>query len=66
MGFQILFVVPAMLLNFLIAYVIKGFPLDKARQERNRKILESRQIPKNKPQDESLSGDSVQGSLNTN
>jgi len=62
MGFQILFVVPAMLLNFLIAYVIKGFPLDKARQERNRKILESRQSSQN----ESLDDNGVQGSLNPN
>lgn len=44
LGFQFLFVVPAVLLNLLIAFVIKGFPLDEARQERNRKILDARQV----------------------
>ena len=61
-GFQLLFVVPAMLLNFLIAYVIYNYPLDKDRQERNRKILESRhsdELNNESPQD-------VQGSLSPN
>ncbi len=40
--FEILFIVPPMLLNLITAITILGFPIDKARQEHNRKIIEGR------------------------
>jgi len=41
-SFEILFIMPRMLFNLIIAITIMGFPIDKARQERNRKIIEGR------------------------
>jgi len=38
--FEILFIVPPMLLNLIIAIRILGFPIDKDRQEHNRRIIE--------------------------
>lgn len=42
LGFKVLFVVPAVVLNLLIAYIMYQYPLNKKRQEENRKVLDSR------------------------
>ncbi len=42
LSFEILFIVPPMLLNLLIAMIISNFPIDKARQEHNRKLIDDR------------------------
>ena len=41
-SFEMLFIIPRMLFNLMIAIIILGFPIDKARQEYNRKVIEGR------------------------
>jgi len=40
--FEMLFIVPPMVLNFIIALVIFRFPIDKIRQQHNRHIIEGK------------------------
>ena len=42
LSFEILFIMPRMFFNLIIAITILGFPIDKARQEHNRKVIEGR------------------------
>ena len=42
-GFLILFIVPTMVLNVLITLIMRRYPLDKKRQEHNRRLLQAQQ-----------------------
>jgi len=42
LSFEILFIMPRMFFNLIIAITILGFPIDKTRQEHNRKVIEGR------------------------
>ncbi len=42
LSFEMLFIIPRMLCNLIIAITILGFPIDKALQEHNRKVIEGR------------------------
>lgn len=46
LGFLVLFIIPTTILNILIAVIIKKYPLDKDRQQRNRHLLEEMHIEK--------------------
>ena len=42
LAFEVLFIVPTMLLNLIVAITIFRYPIDRARQEHNRHIIERR------------------------
>lgn len=43
LGFEILFIVPVIVLNIFIAVIIYRFPIDQTRQEHNRRLIDAHQ-----------------------
>ena len=58
-GFKLLYILPPILLSLLIAFISYGFPIDKAKQEHNRKILAARQFS----QSEETKAEGIAGKL---